>query len=264
MPVAASAASSMRSSMARPACDVCVPRCSGNASRCAHVRDIPLFNLYYAMKPTPHMLLLRLLLPSPLAYLTLTRLLMGGCLGHVHVDVRPGPCSRHPSLTRRHARRQVQRGAAALHVKVAVVPDETDYTADDAPMTAVVVRCDASSDGGSSSLPDAHSATGGIDWRTAMLRVSEAYPAELPCVEFQSNASGFGSRQASTCCRNTMCCLSDHQSAGVRSQGCHCEVFWLFKPSQLASSDQLMRRRPCSLMERLPYPFTNWRLFLLT
>ena len=99
-----------------------------------------------------------------------------------------------------------------MHVRLAVVPAETGSEAGDDPADAVLVRCDAlSGGGGGGGSSDAHSAAGGGDWRTAMLLVGEAYPAETPCVEFQSSASGFGSRQASSVCCSTIRCLRGHQ-----------------------------------------------------
>ncbi len=135
--------------------------------------------------------------------------------------MRIRPCSGHPAVTRWRARTQVQLTADAPHAKLAIVPDETDFAADDGPADAVVVRCDALS-GGAGGSSDAHSAAGGGDWRTAMLRIGEAYPAETPCVEFQSGAPGFGSRQASAVCRHTVGCLCGHQIADVRSLMCDC------------------------------------------
>ena len=120
-----------------------------------------------------------------------------------------------------------------LRVKLAIVT-KTDESADDVPMDGVAVRCVALPDGGSGSSPDAHSPVDGGDWRTATLRLGEAYPAEAPSVEFQSSAVGFNSRQASdvqltghcsiemcsqhrpfvTCCarRHLRCCWQENLS----------------------------------------------------
>ena len=58
MLVAASAASSMRSSTARPACDACARQCSRSASRCAHVRTCcQVHALRHAIRTPSQMLL---------------------------------------------------------------------------------------------------------------------------------------------------------------------------------------------------------------
>ena len=103
--------------------------------------------------------------------------------------------------------------ADAPHMKLAIVP-ETDSAAGDEPATAIVVLCDAGSDGGGGTIstPDAHSAAGDGDWRTATLRAGEAYPSEAPCVEFQSSALGFSSRQASIHCIESHPLVSGQQS----------------------------------------------------
>lgn len=134
----------------------------------------------------------------------------------------------------------MQLRADAPHVELAIVSDETDCAADDGPADAVLVRCDAlpvGGNGGGGTSSDAHSAAGGGDWRTATLRVGGAYPAEAPCVEFQSGASGFGSRQASTVCRNTVGYLSGNRNAGVCS-GLVKAQFWPVETTHSTSPEQ--------------------------
>ena len=117
-----------------------------------------------------------------------------------------------------------------LNVKLAIA-SEADHAADDVPMAGLVVHCSAVSAGGGSLL-DAHSAVGGGDWRTATLRVDHAYPAQTPCVEFQSDAVRFGSRQASTCCSILSCAacwLVQNQLVPMAAAPCVVESFPRFE-----------------------------------